>query len=362
MIFVTNICTAIRNCPRRGGAPGTTIFLNILMGHPKKILIRLPNWLGDMVMSTSFVSAVATEFPESSIDLIAKKDIHFLTSYFPSHKHSFIFDKPAYKGINGAWNFGRNIRKQNQYDLFFCLPDSFSSAVMAKATGAKQTIGFKKEGRSLLLSHAYTKPTNLHRVEEYNNLLSQFLKKHIPVPPVELLHAAGSRKKSIVININSEASSRRLPVPKAVSIINHLRKNTAADIIMVGSAREKLFVDEVYNSLADKNSIRNIAGQTGLPELLNVFAVNTLLLTTDSGPAHVANALGTKTIVLFGAGNEDNTAPYNKINSSIIRLGKLACEPCLSNTCKLYGVPQCLLQLDESLITEKVKSILNNSE
>ena len=329
------------------------------MQQPKNILIRLPNWLGDMVMSTSFVKAVTAAFPQASIDLIAKKGIDFLLPYFPAHAQSFIFDKVMHKGIQGAWQFGRSIGKPKNYDLFFCLPDSFSSAVMANAVAAKKSIGFKKELRSALLSHSYKKPTNLHRVEEYINLLSQFLKEDVTVPAVQLKHSSVEKNNTLVLNINSEASSRRLPVTKAVSIINHIRKNIAEEIILVGSPKEKIFVDEVYNLLADKSGIRNIAGQTTLPQLLNVFASNALLLTTDSGPAHVANALDTHTIVLFGAGNEHNTAPYNKPYSSIIRLGKLACEPCLSNTCKLYGIPQCLLQLDETVITKKVIEILN---
>jgi len=72
----------------------------------------------------------------------------------------------------------------------------------------------------------------------------------------------------------------------------------------------------------------------------------------------VANALGVETVVLFGAGNENNTAPYNKSNRTIIRLGQLACEPCVSNTCKLYGVPQCLVRLDENIIVSAVISVL----
>ncbi len=81
------------------------------------------------------------------------------------------------------------------------------------------------------------------------------------------------------------------------------------------------------------------------------------MLTTDSGPAHVANALGTPAIVLFGAGNENNTAPYNN-NKKIIRLNKLSCEPCLKNRCKLYEVPQCLQQLDTGFIISQVTTSL----
>lgn len=328
----------------------------------KNIIIRLPNWLGDLVMSTAFVKAVQLQYPHASIDLITKKGIDFLFEYFPAHGQHFVFDKSENKGISGAWRYGRWLRKQKKYDLFFCMPDSMSSAIMAKATGAKKIIGFKKELRSALLTHAYTRQKKLHRVEEYINLLEQFVKTTLPVPAVELIYKKEEKNKTVIININSEAASRRLPVSKAISIINTIRKTISAEIILVGSPKEKDFVDSVFNGLIDKTNIKNMAGQTSLPILIQLLATSAAVLTTDSGPAHVSNALHTHTVVLFGAGNENNTAPYNKNNRTIIRLGKLNCEPCTSNTCKLYGVPECLLQLDENKIAAILSDVLNSQQ
>ncbi|MBK7306748.1 MAG: glycosyltransferase family 9 protein [Chitinophagaceae bacterium] len=178
------------------------------------------------------------------------------------------------------------------------------------------------------------------------------------VPPVQLKTDGAVKGNAVVININSEAVSRRLPAEKAISIITAVRHAIPNEIILVGSNKEADFVNEVFNALPNTNNITNKAGKTNLPELLQLFAGSAAVLTTDSGPAHVANALGVHTIVLFGAGNENNTAPYNKDNRSIIRLGQLACEPCVSNTCKIYGVPQCLVRLDENLITASVKDAL----
>ena len=325
---------------------------------PMNILIRLPNWLGDMVMSTAFVQAVKDEYPNATVDLIAKKGIDFLLDYFPVHGQAFIFSKEEYKGLGGLRKFGKMIAAQKKYDLFFCLPDSFSSAIMAHATAATQRVGFKKELRAVFLTGVYTKQKGLHRVEEYVDLLKQFTQKEIVVPPVQLKTGAAIKGNAVVININSEADSRRLPAEKAISIINAVRSSIDNEIILVGSNKEAGFVHKVINYLPDKTNITNKAGKTSLPELLQLFAGSALVLTTDSGPAHVANALGVHTIVLFGAGNENNTAPYNKDNRTIIRLGQLACEPCASNTCKLYGVPQCLVRLDENLITAAVKNTL----
>ena len=325
---------------------------------PMNILIRLPNWLGDMVMSTAFVQAVKNEYPTATIDLVAKKGIDFLLGYFPAHGQHFVFSKDQYTGIGGAWKFGKMIAAQKKYDIFFCLPDSFSSAIMGRAIAAKLRVGFKKELRAVLLTHAYSKQKSLHRVEEYVDLLKQFTKKEIAIPPVKLLLPAAEKTNALIININSEASSRRLPKEKAISIIASVRNTINNEIILVGSNKEAAFVEEVFNELPDKNNISSKAGKTSLPELMQLFAGSAAVLTTDSGPAHMANALNVHTIVLFGAGNENNTAPYNKNDRTIIRLRQLPCEPCVSNTCKLYGVPQCLVRLDENLITAAVKNTL----
>lgn len=322
------------------------------------ILIRLPNWLGDMAMSTAFVQAVKNFFPDAAIDVIAKKGIESLLDYFPKHNQFYIFNKNEYPGLNGAYKFGKQISKQKKYDLFFCLPDSFSSALMAKAVNATKRVGYKKELRSVLLTDSYQKKKNLHRAVEYVDLLQQFLRTNIPTPPVKLTTTDVSRKNNVVVNINSEAESRRLPKEKAISLLNTIRKNITEEIILIGSSKEADFVEEIYQSLENKNNISNYANTTNLPQLINLLSSCKVMLTTDSGPAHIANATGTHTIVLFGAGNENNTAPFNKNNRTIIRLGKLPCEPCISNTCKIYGKPQCLLQLDDHLITQQIIDVL----
>ena len=91
------------------------------MQNIQNILIRLPNWLGDMVMSTAFVKAVQQQYPNAAIDIIAKKGIDFLLDYFPAHNQHFIFNKEEYKGLAGAYKFGKKIRlKKNTIFSFAC--------------------------------------------------------------------------------------------------------------------------------------------------------------------------------------------------------------------------------------------------
>lgn len=253
----------------------------------------------------------------------------------------------------------KEIKNKERFDLFFCLPDSFSSALIGWATGAKKRIGHKKELRNILLTNAFEKEKGLHRVEEYLSLLQCFNGKK-PAAAKVLLQHSFSKGDYVVININSEAQSRRLTVSKAVEEIDTIKNIITHPIYLIGAPKERAFVDEVYNSLKSKG-ITNLSGKTALPQLIEILASAQLMLTTDSGPAHLANALGTPTIVLFGAGNEANTAPYNKDWNTVIRLGQLSCEPCLKNKCVRYEVPQCLQQLDASFIARKVSSQLENS-
>lgn len=319
-----------------------------------KILVRLPNWLGDMVMSVGFMNQLPYFFPGAEVSVIAKQGIHELLSFFPETKHQFVFSKDEFKGVKGLVKFGNQIKQAENFDLFFCLPDSFSASIMGAATGADKRIGYKKEMRQVLLTNSYSKPEGLHRVEEYIRLIELFTM--LPSKPVDVfLHHSFEKKDFVVVNINSEASSRRLTVSKAVELLNLLKNSINRKIALVGARKEKEFVDLVLNQLSDQSNIENLAGKTSLCQLAQLLASAQVMVTTDSGPAHLANALGTHTVVLFGAGKESNTAPYNRSLRTIIRLGQLSCEPCEKNVCVRFETPQCLERLDSKRIVETVK-------
>ncbi|MFC4263719.1 glycosyltransferase family 9 protein [Ferruginibacter yonginensis] len=328
------------------------------MSEIKKILIRLPNWLGDMVMATAFVNAVQQQYPQAQIDCIAKKGIDFLLDYFPTNGQRYIFSKEDYKGTLGVIRFARQITKQQQYDLLFCLPDSLSAAIMAYFIGAKKSIGFKKSLHSIFFNHTYLKKKQVHRVLEYVHLLEQFTQTSFDAVKVSLKADVATSNNTLIININSEASSRRLPVSKAVSIINYISKNISNPIVLIGSPKEKPFVDTVFQQLHNTTNVKNVAGATSLPELIQLFAQSKAVLSTDSGPAHISNALGKNTVVLFGAGNEQNTAPFNNEHTFVIRLNQLLCEPCTKNICKFYTEPKCLTMLNEVTIGTAVQNAL----
>ncbi|MBE9585226.1 lipopolysaccharide heptosyltransferase II [Mucilaginibacter sp. JRF] len=327
-----------------------------------KILIRLPNWLGDVVMSTSFVTAVKQLYPDAQIDVIIKQELKGIAALIPGISNIYPFSKQEFKGLRGVYRFGKTLRNK-QYDIYFNLPPSLSSAMMAFGTRAKKRVGFGNEGGFLLLTKACKRPNNVHRVREYIALLEQFTGKPIPSEPVKLVaHALVNDPKQLLVNINSEASSRRMPVDKGIALLN-LLLSTFADVSigMIGSPKDAEHVNTILTGVTDKDRIVNHTGQTNLSNLASLMAGKAALLTVDSGPAHLANSVGLPVVVLFGAGNEHNTEPFNLDDMTVIRAGELNCEPCVRNTCKLYGIPKCMQLLNETKIIEALSKYLNHA-
>jgi lipopolysaccharide heptosyltransferase II len=326
-----------------------------------KILIRLPNWLGDVVMSTAFVKAVRQLYADAQVDVIIKKELSGIASLIPGLTNIHSFSKKEYKGLSGAYRFGKELRSEN-YDLFFTLPDSISSTVIGWASRAKQRTGFSKEGGFFLLTKVCKRPMNVHRVDEYLGILEQFSRRQISEREVKLNTGATQPNNLVLINFNSEAESRRMPLDKAKALLN-LLTDTFTDVPfgLIGSPKDAEFIAQVLNGAKNTDRITNYTGQTTLAELANLMAGAKALLTTDSGPAHLANSVGTPVIALFGAGNEKNTAPYNLHNLTVLRAGKLNCEPCVRNECKLYGIPKCMELLDEFEIINTLRLYLNHA-
>jgi heptosyltransferase-2 len=326
-----------------------------------KILVRLPNWLGDVVMSTAFIGAVKQLYPLAQVDVIIKKELSSIASLIPGLTNIHSFSKDEYKGLGGVYRYGKTLRAK-KYDIFFTLPDSLSSAVMGKATGAKQRIGYSKEGGFFLLTKVCKRPANVHRVDEYLSILEQVNEMPVTGRKVLLKATDGKPNNLILINFNSEAESRRMPLDKARGLLN-LLTNVFSNYKfgLIGAPKDAVFLEQVLAGAANLARIENYTGKTTLVTLTNLMAGAKVLLTTDSGPAHLANSLGIPVIALFGAGNEHNTAPYNKNNLTVMRAGQLNCEPCVRNQCKLYGIPKCMELLDEPRIVNALSLYLNHA-
>ncbi len=322
------------------------------MKTPEKILVRLPNWLGDMVMAYPFLDSLQRTYPDAKITIIAKKGLEALVSYLGNFAEVVSFSKKEFPGLKGVYRFGKKLKKSNSFDLFICLPDSFSAAVMGYASGARYRVGYRKELRQWMLTHPTNFPSKeTHRSEVYRNLLKQY-NPTTQINSIEFLKIKTPEKvfplpagKNLVFNVNSNADSRRLPIFKAIEFINHWIETTDYNLILPGHHSEFDYVENIVKLAAHPDRIFNLAGKTTIPELMAVLQQADQMVTTDTGIAHLGNAMGTRTVMLLGAADERVTAPIFSENLRMPRVPNLACAPCVRNTCKVGGVP-CLTGLD----------------
>ena len=319
-----------------------------------KILVRLPNWLGDIVMSMAFIDALNRIYPNCWIFIIVKKELKDLFSNDPRLKGVFGFSKNDFPGVLGLWKFGSQITKEHKFDLFFCLPNSFSSALMGYFTGSKVRVGYKKELRDFLLTHSFSEVDEVHRVDAYTQLLSQFAELPLDEPKVEIQTSSMTSYQlpsgeNLLLNVHSEADSRRMPISLAVKIVNQLSGYGPFNIVLTGSPKEVEYSQLIEAKISGLVPVYNYTGKTTLMELIALIRNLDFVVSTDSGIAHVSNALSIPTVVLFGAGNPANTRPYNLRYLEVIRKEDLECSPCVSNHCRLKTTA-CLNELDVSRV------------
>lgn len=299
------------------------------------ILIRVPNWLGDLVMSYAFFEILHRKYPHIKIDVIVKKNLSQIIRLFPQINKVFEFDKQQDNNLLKISRFAQKIDKP--YDYFFCLPNSFSSAWMGFFTKAKNKIGYKNEMRSFLLNQSYAKPKNIHRdihrVENYIQLLEKtfnfkaeklttfFPKQEYAIP--EKL-AVNQHQKLIALNLVSVDKRRTFDIPESIKIIEAIQAaSPEAQIAILGTEAAKNHIQPILQKLGNTTNILDLTAKTNLLELTAVLANANLLISTDSGPAHLANSLATPVIVFFGAGNPNETSPYEKENLAILDFNKI---------------------------------------
>jgi len=188
----------------------------------KIIAIRMPNWIGDAVMATPVLEYTKTIFPKSYLIIVTKK---WTVPVFRNNPHIdefYILPNNVSKTPLTFFKLAIKLKKKYKIDLYVSLPDSISSALFGFLIGAKNRLGYKKEGRSLFLTKSLITPSNVHRTDKYLYLLKSIQSQEIslqtkiypsPLPTgiKNLLNSLNLRKGYVGINPYSMAESRRWP-------------------------------------------------------------------------------------------------------------------------------------------------------
>ncbi|MGB5987074.1 MAG: lipopolysaccharide heptosyltransferase II [Desulfobacterales bacterium] len=328
------------------------------------ILVRAPNWLGDGVMSLPFFDRLHSRFPDLEVDLIARNSVADLFLHHPGIATTHSFAQSELQGLAKRVRFGRRIGRIKSYQGFITLAPSFSSALVGVAACRGWRMGYSGEGRELLFTRRLPPPAGLHRVVSYCRLLDllpRFLSTdavagkedgNTPVPQVKFPFSADEQDRTfldkvpgrvdIVFNVNSQAPSRRLPLKTWIELGNRLLEDSRSRrrILFVGTSAEQPRVARVMAGINKQHALVDFSGQTTLRELALLLRDADLVISNDSGPMHLANAVGTPLITFFGAGDPAETSPFNASETVVIQK-PLPCSPCLKNRCR-YPRLHCL--------------------
>ena len=314
------------------------------------ILIRVPNWLGDTMMATPTVSAVRKMFPKAKLSILAKPVFTTFWKEYPGVDEVLGLGK----GLGGFWKTVSTL-KQKQFDAALVMPTSLSSAFLAFAAGVPIRIGWGGEAREIFLTQVVTRPQprQEHLVWEYLELAQKGLEMKVPgssfqlQSPVTQEAVRGLRQvwadtgvppQKAFIALAPGATygpAKRWPLSYWRTLIQKLLKERSESLLIMGGLEEEAYLRPLMEGLDSKNSnrVHLLAGRTTATILAAMLSKCKLMVTNDSGPMHVAAAVGTPTVAIFGSSSPTWTRPFGLGHEVIYK--HLECSPCFQRTCPI---------------------------
>jgi heptosyltransferase-1 len=312
-----------------------------IIKNPKKILIIKPSSLGDVVHSLPFLNAVRTRFPKSEIHWVIAKGIEGLLEGHPMINRLWIINKDTWKkikNIKGTINefkvLFRELKKE-KYNLVVDLQGLLRSGVLTAATGAPVRVGFAeaREGSRVFYTHKVEGGKDIHAVDRYLKI-ADFLgcpttDVYFPLPHYSksssVTHHLSIPEDYAVIVPGARWKTKIWPPEKFGKLSSKLPLST----LLVGGRGD---IDAANKIVAISNGKAiSLAGKTDLKELIEVMKGARFVVSNDSGPMHIAAALGIPVFAIFGPTDPSRTGPYGE--GHIVIKEDIPCAPCFKRTC-----------------------------
>jgi len=349
--------------------------------HPERILVRGVNWLGDVVMTTPALLRLRERFPQAHIALLVPEKLHDLWLDHPAVNEIIPF-APG----EGLFSVSRKLRA-GSFDLGLVLPNSPRSALEVRLSGIPRRVGYAGPCRNWLLtqpipprpggvpmrkrpageirrlisssttatpyaSHA-THQSPAHHIHQYLHLAATLgaspepLAPHLFITPeaVEAVkkkfELAGTGQPTFGLNPGAEyGPAKRWPSERFVAAAVELQRRTNCRWLLFGGHADAGLARQISTQITQHATrsadALNLAGKTSLRELMALLKLCRVLLTNDSGPMHVAAALGTPVVVPFGSTSPELTGPGMPGDPRHRLLKSDApCSPCFLRECPI---------------------------
>jgi len=342
----------------------------------EKILIRGVNWLGDAVMSVPALQRLRQAKPRARITLLAPEKLAGLWE-----GQSFLDDLLLFSPKDSLWKTARRLRER-QFSTAVAFPNSLRSALELWLARIPQRAGYARPGRTLFLTNPVPPregsrpmrqrsvgeirqllvrspgpppppPPSAHHIHDYLGLVSVLGASPEPLPPRLVisqqeseetaarlgLPAAHAGRPFLGLNPGAEyGPAKRWPVPSFIAAGVAIHRVTGCRWIVFGGPADLEIAGAVCAGLGRQlpgQPAINLAGQTTLRELAAAFTSCQLLLTNDTGPMHLAAAVGTPVVVPFGSTSPEMTGPVWSAAAQIVRAPGVPCSPCFRRECPI---------------------------
>jgi len=321
---------------------------NLAIANIHRIVVRGTNWVGDAVMTVPALRELRRLFPDAHITLATRGWAEGLFA-----DADFIDDIQVHEGT-GLRSVVYQVRmwQRRQFDLAVLFPNSLEAALVAALSRVPVRTGYATEGRQRLLTHPLQLPewrSSRHEIYYYLNIVEQLAgPRYQTAQPDGSLVVGEARKaearallerqgikgnRPLVAlcpgSINSRA--KRWPAERYAEVADRFVSELDADVVLIGSDAE-LDVSSAVSAAMRQQAIV-LTGKTNLTQLVGVLSVVDLLVTNDTGPAHIASALNRPTLVIFGPTNPLTTRPFSD-SGQIMRVPP-DCAPCMLRDCPI---------------------------
>lgn len=324
------------------------------MSAAASIVVRAPNWTGDLVMSTPGFRALRAGHPEAHLALWVRPHLAPLLAGAPWFDAVY---QDGERGVAAPLRAGLRLREERRFDLGICIPDSFSSAIALRAAGVREIVGYRRGGRSPLLHRALSLPAEAgprRLVPRERFVLG--LVEATGAPPrgthLELFTTAAEEAAAEAL-LGPDDGAPRVALapgasfgpskcwpPESFAAVGDALAEAGARVLLLGAAAEAPRVERVRGAM--RAPALDLAGATTLGVLKAVLRRCRLLVGNDAGARHVAVAFGVPAIVFFGPTTLEKTSL--NLERVLPLETRHPCRPCYRRECPIDH--RCLRDID----------------
>ena len=318
--------------------------------------------LGDILLATPLLRSVKQRYPAASITFVTEAGNTSILANSTLVVSTHGLNKGTRSSVYGSYAAGTSLRKQTgSIHLYINLQPSLKSTALGFGLMPKATWNFKKDRRV----QAATGKVR-HAIDDFLNVLPDGIPRDVNrlmefVIPLDAKSQAEQKATELVINISNAiainpAGTRdinRWPPEKLAEFIGWIQANlTGYTPVLIGGPGDAWLEDSIVHHLG--RPVKSLIGKLSLQELGAVLQQAAVTVTGDTGPLHIAAAVGARIVCLSGAADPDRTGPSNNPFDLIVINRSLPCVPCQGRSCK-RGDIACMTQMSVASVVDAVE-------